>query len=55
MQNFTENAIKQAFVKLLEEKRIGYYAVADYTEGSDMDKLLKDILDKTAENRTDDR
>ena len=44
---------KSRVLKLLEEKRIGYYAVADYTEGSCMDKLLKDILDKTAENRTD--
>ena len=44
---------KTRVLKLLEEKRIGYYAVADYTEGSCMDKLLINILDKTAENRTD--
>ena len=42
-----------AYKKTIIDCRIGYYAVADYTEGSCMDKLLINILDKTAENRTD--
>ena len=40
---------KSRVLKLMEENRIGYYAPADYTEGSEMDKLLLDILDKIAE------
>ena len=37
------------FYKLMDENRIGYYAPADYTEGSEMDELIKSIIDKTAE------
>ena len=33
----------------MDENRIGYYAPADYTEGSEMDELIKSIIDKTAE------
>ena len=33
--------------KLLKENRIRYYAPADYTEGSELDELIKMILDKT--------
>ena len=33
--------------KLLKENRIRYYAPADYTEGSQLDELIKMILDKT--------
>ena len=33
-------------LKLMEENRIGYYAPADYTEGSEMDELIKSIIDK---------
>ena len=36
-------------LRLLDENRIGYYAPADYTEGSEMDMLIKSILDRTAE------
>ena len=32
----------------MDENRIGYYAPADYTEGSEMDELIKDIIEKTA-------
>ena len=35
-------------LKLLEENRIGYYAPADYTEGSEMDELIKRFIDRTA-------
>lgn len=40
---------KSRVLKLLDEHRIGYFAPADYTEGSEMDALMKSILDKTAE------
>lgn len=36
--------------KMIRENRIRYYAPADYTEGSELDKLLKMIIDKTAAN-----
>jgi len=36
---------KRRVLKLMEENRIGCYAPADYTEGSEMDKLIKGILD----------
>ena len=39
---------KRRVLKLLEEDRIGYYAPADYTEGSGMDQLIKSFIDKTA-------
>ena len=37
---------KRRVLKLLDENRIGYYAPADYTEGSEMDELIKSIIDK---------
>ena len=40
---------KRRVLKLMDENRIGYYAPADYTEGSEMDELIKSIIDKTAE------
>ena len=40
---------KSRVLKLLDEHRIGYFAPADYTEGSEIDALMKSILDKTAE------
>ena len=33
---------------MIHDKRIGYYAAADYTDGSDMDKLLKSVIDVVA-------
>lgn len=44
-----ETGDKSRVLKLLDEHRIGYFAPADYTEGSEMDALMKSILDKTAE------
>lgn len=35
---------KSKVLKLMAENRIGYYAPADYTEGSELDTLLKNIL-----------
>ena len=40
---------KRRVLKLLDENRIGYYAPADYTEGSEMDKLIKTVIDNTAD------
>jgi hypothetical protein len=42
---------KRRVLKLLEENRIGYYAPADYTEGSEIDRLIKGVIDKAAEKQ----
>jgi 2-hydroxy-3-keto-5-methylthiopentenyl-1-phosphate phosphatase len=42
----TEN--KARVQKMMRENRIRYYAPADYTEGSELDRLLQMVLDKTA-------
>lgn len=34
--------------KMIQNNRIKYYAPADYTEGSELDRLVKAIIDKTA-------
>ena len=39
---------KRQVYKMIHDKRIGYYAAADYTDGSDMDKLLKSVIDVVA-------
>ncbi|MBQ9272416.1 MAG: haloacid dehalogenase-like hydrolase [Mogibacterium sp.] len=36
--------------KMMRDNRIRYYAPADYTEGSELDGLIKKIIDKTAAN-----
>jgi hypothetical protein len=33
---------------MLKDNRVRYIAPADYSEGSELDKLLKVIIDKTA-------
>lgn len=33
---------------MIQNNRIKYYAPADYTEGSELDRLVKAIVDKTA-------
>ena len=39
---------------MIRENRIRYYAAADYTEGSQIDRLVKSIIDVTqAESRLD--
>lgn len=45
-----ETMDKQKVYKMMNDNRIGYYAPADYTEGSELDKLVKAIIDKTAAN-----
>lgn len=36
--------------KMIRDNRIKYFASADYREGSEMDNLVKDILNRTAAN-----
>lgn len=36
--------------KMIRDNRVKYYVPADYTEGSDIDTLVKGIIDKTATN-----
>ena len=36
--------------KMIRDNRIRYYAPADYTDGSELDSLIKMIIDKTAVN-----
>ena len=43
-----ENAKKEKVFKMIRDNRIKYFAPADYTEGSQLDHLLKAIIDKTA-------
>ena len=43
-----ETCDKRRVLRLLAEGRIGYYAPADYTEGSELDDLIVKILDRTA-------
>ncbi len=44
-----EEGNKDRVHKLIRENRIKYFAPADYTEGSELDKLIDKIIDKTAE------
>lgn len=41
---------KKKVYKMMHDKRIRYYAPADYTERSELDLLVKAIIDKTAAN-----
>lgn len=41
---------KEKVYKMMHDKRIRYYAPADYTELSELDLLVKAIIDKTAAN-----
>lgn len=45
-----ETKDKRKVYKMMEDKRIKYYTPADYTEGSELDKLVKTIIDTTASN-----
>ncbi|MBO5926409.1 MAG: HAD family hydrolase, partial [Clostridia bacterium] len=36
--------------KMMREKRIRYYTAADYSEGKDLDTLVKNIIDRTVYN-----
>lgn len=41
---------KSKVYKMLKDNRIKYFAPADYTENSELDKLVKVIIDRTASN-----
>ena len=41
---------KTKVYKMLKDNRIRYFAPADYSEGSELDKLVKAIVDRTAAN-----
>lgn len=41
---------KTKVYRMLNENRIGYFAKADYSEGEELDTLVKDIILKTASN-----
>lgn len=44
------NGEKAKVYKMVRDGRIKYYTPADYTEGSELDKLVKAIIDRTATN-----
>ena len=41
---------KTKVYKMMHDKRIKYYAPADYSEGRELDQLVKAIIDRTASN-----
>lgn len=41
---------KAKVYKMMRDQRIRYYAMADYSEGAELDTLLKAIIDRTAKN-----
>lgn len=41
---------KSKVYKMMKDNRIKYFAPADYTENSELDKLVKAIIDRTASN-----
>lgn len=45
-----ETRDRRKVYKMMEDKRIKYFAPADYTENSELDKLVKAIIDQTASN-----
>ena len=47
---YNENNDKSKVYKMMRENRIKYFAPANYTEDSEIDKLVKSIIDRTASN-----
>lgn len=45
-----ETQDKRKVYKMMEDKRIKYFAPADYTENSELDILVKSIIEQTASN-----
>lgn len=45
-----ETKDKRKVYRMMSDKRIKYYTPADYTEGSELDSLVKNIIDTTASN-----
>lgn len=48
----SETLDKTKVYKMMREGRIKYYAPADYSEGAQLDELVKAIIDRTATNET---
>lgn len=46
----SETKDKSKVFRMLDENRIKYYVPADYTEGSKLEKLVKQIIDRTISN-----
>lgn len=46
----THTKDKKKVQKMFRDKRIKYFAEADYTEGSELDRLITAIIDRTASN-----
>ena len=42
-----QKADKSRVYKMMREQRIGYYAPADYTEGSELDHMIRMMIDET--------
>ena len=47
-----ETKDRRKVYKMMDDNRIKYFAAADYTENSDLDKLVKAIIDQTVTNET---
>ena len=45
-----ESGNKDKVYKMMDENRIKYFAPANYTDGSELDRIVKSIIDKTAVN-----
>lgn len=45
-----ETGDKQKVFKMMKDNRIKYFAPADYSEGTELDRLIKAIIDRTAAN-----
>ena len=45
-----ETRDKAKVYKMMRDNRIRYYAMADYSEGAELDALIKAIIDRTAKN-----
>lgn len=45
-----ESKIKEKVYKMMRDRRIKYFAPADYSDGSELDKLVKTIIDRTVYN-----
>lgn len=45
-----ENKDRSKVIKMLKEDRIKYYTPADYSEGSELERLMRYIIDRTASN-----
>ena len=41
---------KAKVYKMMRDNRIRYYAMADYSDGAELDTLIKAIIDRTAKN-----